>query len=243
MVSDASDDYVTRCELNSWMHSTTAFQVSTAEFITQTAAFMNGLFEKVFTADGVVVPRSLLVQQQLQLQTLVMENQQLKGKLAFYCFTNQMLQNQFAERHCGDVVTSNEDAGDDPSGEMKMEARLNHVVDELSGLSSRLEESCESIADSIVDLDLKLDLEDSDCDVMDVEEKLSLCSQIVHDYSSNIDFDNHFCDNLDGLSDDGSLSFAPSVSTEAESLQSSLMPGNFHVRSASFCGSGEFHPT
>ena len=86
--------YATREDLNSLVDSVTAFQVSTASYVSQTAAFMGALSNTLLQGGMMFPSKTLMVQQQLQLQACSLQIQQLHGKLAFYSHATKVLQEQ-----------------------------------------------------------------------------------------------------------------------------------------------------
>ena len=86
--------FVTREELQMFIASTTDFQISTADFVSHTACIMRTLCNAVLDQGGVFPCKALVVQQQLQLQALVLEVQQLYGKLSCVSYANKTLQEQ-----------------------------------------------------------------------------------------------------------------------------------------------------
>ena len=122
--------FVTKDELQKFIASTTDFQISTADFVSHTACIMRTLCNTVLDLGGILPSKALMVQQQLQLQALVLEVQQLQGKLSFASYANQTLQDQLLlERQlfCEQSVVVGE------VEELRAEnARLNQVCNELA---------------------------------------------------------------------------------------------------------------
>ena len=174
---------------------------------------MNGLGERFLGHDAVFYPKSLMVQHQLQLQAYCLEVDQLKGKLAFYCHTNEMLQTELSvARKLNEELSRalpQVDVSCEQEDEVMSSDGLKSIESEILQLSTDIDLCSEDLKDlEFDDEDSSYEMEtNSDVNVLD--EKISVLSQYVREYNDHSNCDIHVCDNSRVLSDDGSVPTFP----------------------------------